>query len=68
MKKKHRKKFTLRSKANVVSQSWLFATDRPMVIHLCAKYGKPMSNQNKRLMGLNGNLSILQNYEQVHIS
>ena len=34
---------TLRSKVNIESGSWMYATDRLIVIHLCAKYGKPMS-------------------------
>ena len=42
--------FTLRSNFKVVSGSWMFATHRLMVIHPCAKYGKPMSN-HKKVMG-----------------
>ena len=38
---------TLRSKFKVVSGSWMYATHRLMVIHPCAKYGKPMSNHEK---------------------
>ena len=38
---------TLRSKFKVVSGSWMYATHRLMVIHPCAKYGKPVSNQIK---------------------
>ena len=41
---------TLRSKFKVVSGSWMYATHRLMVIHPCAKYGKPMSN-HKKVMG-----------------
>ena len=36
---------TLRSKVKVVSGSWIYPTHRLMVIHPCAKYCKPMSNQ-----------------------
>ena len=42
--------FTLRSKFKVVSGSWMYATHRLMVIHPCAKYGIPKSNQ-KKVMG-----------------
>ena len=38
---------TLRSKFKVVSGSWMYATHHLMVIHPCAKYGKPMSNHKK---------------------
>ena len=41
---------TFRSKFKVVSGSWMYATHRLMVIHPCAKYGKPMSN-HKKVMG-----------------
>ena len=41
---------TLRSKFKVVSGPWVYATHRLMVIHPCAKYGKPMSN-HKIVMG-----------------
>ena len=41
---------TLRSKVNIESGSWMYATHRLMVIHPCAKYGKPMSN-HKKVMG-----------------
>ena len=36
---------TLRSKFKVVNRSWMHATHHFMLIHPCAKYGKPMSNQ-----------------------
>ena len=42
---------TLRSKVNIESGSWMFATHRLMVIHPCAKYGKPMSNHKKLWAG-----------------
>ena len=45
--RKHVINLTLMSKSKVVSGSWLFATHRLMVIHPCAKYRKPMSNQIK---------------------
>ena len=38
---------TLRSKVNIESGSWMYATHCLMVIHPCAKYGKPMSIQKK---------------------
>ena len=38
---------TLGSKVNVLLGSWTYATYRFMMIHPCAKDGKPMSNQNK---------------------
>ena len=38
---------TMRSKFKVVSGSWMYATHCLMVIHPCATYGKPMSNQKK---------------------
>ena len=38
---------TLRSKVKIVSWSWMYTTHRLMVIHSCAKYDKPMSNQKK---------------------
>ena len=41
---------TLRSKVQVVSRSWKNARHHLMVIHPCAKYGKPMSN-HKKVMG-----------------
>ena len=41
---------TLRSKVNIESGSWMYATHCLMVIHPCAKYGKPMSN-HKKVMG-----------------
>ena len=41
---------TLRSKVNIESGSWMYATHCLMVIHPCAKYGKPMSN-HKKFMG-----------------
>ena len=41
---------TLKSKFKVVSGSWMYTTHCLMVIHLCAKYGKPMSN-HKKVMG-----------------
>ena len=41
---------TLRSKFNVVLGSWMYTTHRLIVIHPCAKYGKPMSN-HKKVMG-----------------
>ena len=41
---------TLRSKVNIELGSWMYATHRLMVIHPCAKYGKPMSN-HKKVMG-----------------
>ena len=41
---------TLRSKVNIDSGSWMYATHCLMVIHPCAKYGKPMSIQ-KKVMG-----------------
>ena len=37
----------LRSKFKVVSGSGMYATHRLIKIHLCAKYGKPMSIQKK---------------------
>ena len=37
--------WTLRSKFKVVSGSWMYPTHHFMVIHPCAKYGKPMSIQ-----------------------
>ena len=43
-------KLTLRSKVNIESGSWMYATHCLMVIHPCAKYGKPMSIQ-KKVMG-----------------
>ena len=42
---------TLRSTVNIVSGSWMCSTHCFMVIHTCAKYGKPMSNENKLLAG-----------------
>ena len=42
--------FTLRSKVNIESGSWMYATHCLVVIHPCAKYGKPMSN-HKNVMG-----------------
>ena len=39
-------KLTLKSKVNVVSGSWMYLTHPLMVIDPCAKYGKPMSNEN----------------------
>ena len=47
---KHVKKpinLTEMSKFKVVSGSWMYVTYFLMVIHPCAKYGKPMSNQKK---------------------
>ena len=41
---------TLRSIFKVISESWMYAKHRLMVIHPCAKYGKPMSDQ-KIVMG-----------------
>ena len=38
---------TLRSKINIESGSWMYATHRPVVIHPCAKYDKPMLIQTK---------------------
>ena len=38
---------TLRSKFKIVSGSWMYAPHRLMVIHSCAKYGKPMSTKKK---------------------
>ena len=38
-------KLTLRPKVNVESGSWMFATHPFMMIDVCAKYGKPMSNK-----------------------
>ena len=38
---------TLKSKVNIESGTWMYATHSLMVIHPCAKYGKPMSNQKK---------------------
>ena len=38
---------TLRSKVNIQLGSQRYATDRLMLTHTCAKYGKPMSNQTK---------------------
>ena len=43
-------KLTWRSKVNIQSGSWMYTTHRLMVIHPCAKYGRPMSNQ-KKVMG-----------------
>ena len=40
----------LRSKVKVIQSLWMYTTDRTMVIHPCAKYGKSMSNQ-KKIMG-----------------
>ena len=42
---------TLRSKFKVLPGSWIYATHRLMVIHPCAKYGKPISNQKKLWAG-----------------
>ena len=42
---------TLRSKFNVVSGSWMYTTHRLMVIHPCAKHGKPMWIQKKLWAG-----------------
>ena len=44
---KNSKNLTLRSKFKVLSGSWMYVTHRLMVIHPCAKYGMPMSNQKK---------------------
>ena len=41
---------TFKSKFKVVSELWMYVTYRLMVIHPCAKYDKPMSNQ-KKVMG-----------------
>ena len=41
---------TLRSKVNIESGSWMYATHCLMVIHPCAKYCKPMSIK-KKIMG-----------------
>ena len=38
---------TLRSKVNIESGSWMYTTQRLMVIHQCAKYGKPVSIPKK---------------------
>ena len=43
-------KLTWRSKVNIQSGSWMYTAHRLMVIHPCAKYGRPMSNQ-KQVMG-----------------
>ena len=42
---------TLRSKGNVLSGLWMYATLRLKVIHPCVKYGKPMSSQKKLWTG-----------------
>ena len=42
---------TLRSKVNIESGSWMYATHCLMVIHPCAKYGKPMSNHKQEVHG-----------------
>ena len=39
--------FSLSSTLKVVCGSWMYATHRLMVIHPCAKYGKPMLNEKK---------------------
>ena len=43
-------KLTWRSKVNIQSGSWMYTTHHLMVIHPCAKYGRPMSKQ-KKVMG-----------------
>ena len=62
---------TLRLKFKVVTGSWMYATLRIMVLHLCAKYGKPRSNQ-KEVMGRKGkhvkhslNLTLRLNFKVV---
>ena len=44
-------KLTWRSKVNIESGSGMYTKHRLMVIHPCAKYGKPTSIQNNRPMG-----------------
>ena len=44
--------WTLRSKGNIILGSWMYVTHCLVVIHPCAKYGQPTSNQNK-VMGTN---------------
>ena len=38
-------KKTLKSKVNIVLESWMFATHPLMTINLCAKYGRPLYKQ-----------------------
>ena len=38
---------TLRLKVNIVSVSWMYATQRLMVIDLCTKYDLPVSKQSR---------------------
>ena len=48
---KNRINLTLRSKFKVVSASWMYTTHSLVVIYPCAKYGRPMSNHKKNVMG-----------------
>ena len=44
------KNLTLSTTIDAATGSWMYATHHLMVIHPCAKYGKPMSN-HKKVMG-----------------
>ena len=46
------KPIKLRSKVNIQSGSWMNTTHRLKVIHPCAQYGNPMSNQTNLWAGL----------------